>query len=56
MWFVYMFVEFVGKFDVEIELEKDGERIDGKSIFLIFIFVVSYGEKIIMIVLGFDVE
>ena len=52
----YMFAELAGQFDATIELEKDGERIDGKSILSILTLAAGHGEKIILKASGPDAE
>lgn len=52
----YMFAELAGKFDATIELEKDGERIDGKSILSILTLAAGHGEKITLKASGADAQ
>lgn len=42
----YMFAELACQFDSKIELEKDGERIDGKSILSILTLAAAKGSQI----------
>lgn len=52
----YMFAELAGRFDASIELEKDGEKIDGKSILSILTLAAGHGAKIKLIATGHDAQ
>lgn len=51
-----MFVKIASRFDAEIFLEKDGERINGKSIMGLLMLAAGPGCKLILEVTGVDAE
>ena len=50
----YMFAEMASQFDAMIELEKDGESIDGKSILSILTLAAGHGSQITLKAVGPD--
>lgn len=50
------FVQLAGKFNVDVEVEKDGQSVNGKSIMGILMLVASKGSVIEIRVTGADAE
>lgn len=51
-----MFVKIASRFEAEIFLEKDGERINGKSIMGLLMLAAGPGCKLVLEVTGSDAE
>ena len=49
-----MFVKVASKFDADVFVEKDGERVNGKSIMGIMMLAAEPGSEIILIIEGSD--
>ncbi len=52
----YLFAELAGKFDATIEIVKDDERVDGKSILSIMTLAAEKGTKIFIEASGPDAQ
>ena len=52
----YMFAELASRFDCAVELVKDGERIDGKSILEIITLGASQGTRLSIVTSGPQAE
>lgn len=52
----YMFVELAGKFESRIDIVKDGERVDGKSILSILTLAAEQGTELFIEATGPDAQ
>ena len=51
-----MFVQIANKFDSEISVHKDKQKVNGKSIMGILMLAAGYGQEVIIEVTGPDAE
>ncbi len=52
----YMLAELAGKYESKVELVKDGERVDGKSILSILTLGAKQGTELVLEAVGSDAE